>query len=561
MSDFFQAAPNLGNSFTGNRWLKAYLRHAMPAEIFRSVEAGLTAFGDLCAGPYRDLARQAEAQKPALVSSDPWGRRIDDIVLSPAWRALQDESAREGLVAIPYAREYGEWSRVLQFAKLYLFHPSSAFFSCPLAMTDGAAKLLQTFEAEPIHRQAFAHLTSQDPREFWTSGQWMTERSGGSDVSETATQARMEKGAWRLYGTKYFASATTAEIALALARKDGAPQGSRGLTLFLVHPRDASGAWNGVHVRRLKDKLGTQALPTAELDLEGCRGVQVGAEGGGVKTVATMLNITRLHNAICSLGETTRALEEMRDYSSKRIAFGAALDSHVLHVQTFAREEVTLLAGFLLTMELVHLLGREECGLGNADETAILRLMTPVCKLFTARAAVVSASEVVEGFGGAGYVEDVGIARHLRDAQVFPIWEGATNVLSLDMLRVVQNVSAFAAWASDVEARIARVSAPDLSAHATQLQSGLASLTEGVASMLAASDDEQAASSRELAFALAWTYASALAVSWADRETPGNRASLQPWLSSLIANIGTWHPRDAASIERSRAIWQSDLER
>lgn len=243
----------------------------------------------------------------------------------------------------------------------------------------------------------------------------------------------------------------------------------------------------------------------------------------------------------------------------KRIAFGATLDTQVLHVQTFAREEVSLLAGFLLTMELVHLLGREECGLGNADETAILRLMTPVCKLFTARAAVASASEVVEGFGGAGYVEDVGIARHLRDAQVFPIWEGATNVLSLDMLRVLQNVSAFAAWASDVEARIGRVSAPDLLAHATQVQSALASLTEGVASMLMASDEEQAASSRELAFALAWTYASALALSWAHRETPLNKASLQPWLSSLIANTGAWCPRDAASIERSRAIWTTNL--
>lgn len=307
MSDFFQTAPSLGNGFTGNRWLKAYLRSAMPTEIFAAVESGLTAFGDLCAGPYRDLARQADAQKPVLVSSDPWGRCMDEIVLSPAWRALQDESAREGLVAIPYAREYGEWSRVLQFAKLYVFHPSSAFFTCPLAMTDGAAKLLQTFGEGPLHREAFAHLTSQDPREFWTSGQWMTERTGGSDVSATATLARMEDGAWRLYGTKYFASATTAEIALALARKDGAPQGSRGLTLFLVQPRDASGAWAGVHVRRLKDKLGTQGLPTAELDLEGCRGVQVGADGAGVRTVATMLNITRLHNAICSLGETTRA--------------------------------------------------------------------------------------------------------------------------------------------------------------------------------------------------------------------------------------------------------------
>ncbi|MDB5650466.1 MAG: uncharacterized protein JWL62_1986 [Hyphomicrobiales bacterium] len=559
MSDFVQAPPRLRNGFTHNRWLHAWLRHKLPPAIFSAARDDLASFGEACARGYNDLARQAEAQPPLLVSHDPWGRRVDDIRLSSAWKALHDVSAREGLIAIAYEHEAGEWSRLLQFAKLYLFHPSSAFVSCPLAMTDGAAKVLRDFGTEPEHHEAFAHLTSRDPQQFWTSGQWMTESRGGSDVSATATCARREGASWRLTGAKYFASATTAEIALALARKDGAAQGSRGLTLFLAQPRDEHGAWRGVQVRRLKDKLGTRALPTAELDLDGLHAVQLGADGAGVKTVSTMLNITRLHNAICSLGEITRALEEMRDYSARRIAFGAPLDAHVLHVAAFAREEVKLLAGFLLTMQLVHLLGREECSAGRPAESNILRLMTPVCKLFTARAAVSAASEVVEGFGGAGYVEDVGIARHLRDAQVFPIWEGATNVLSLDMLRVLQKSEAMSALASDAEHRLASAQSEDLMLHVAKLQEFFAVLKWNVATLLEAPEEEQAASSRELGFHLAWAYAGVLAVSWAHAETPGNRALLQPWLSALLAQVHSWAPSGHGAIARARAIWNTDL--
>jgi putative acyl-CoA dehydrogenase len=121
----------------------------------------------------------------------------------------------------------------------------------------------------------------------------MTERSGGSDVSGSSRTARREGGEFRLDGVKWFSSATTAEIALALARIEGAPEGNRGLTLFLLELRDAAGELRGIRVERLKDKLGTRALPTAELTLDGAPARRVGEEGRGVATVATMLNVTR----------------------------------------------------------------------------------------------------------------------------------------------------------------------------------------------------------------------------------------------------------------------------
>ncbi|NJM10101.1 MAG: hypothetical protein HC883_04240 [Bdellovibrionaceae bacterium] len=279
MSEFFQEAPQLKNTFENDRWLKPYLRHKLPHEMFAHIEGDLHRLGQLCATEYFELARQAESEKPVHVPFDAWGRRTDEIKTSAAWRKMHEISALEGLISIGYKRTYREFSRLYQFAKLYLFHPSSAFYTCPLAMADGAARVLEIHGREEVHREAFSHLTSDSPQEFWTSGQWMTEKTGGSDVSQTSTEARFEDGRYLLSGTKWFSSATTSEIALALARLQGAPAGSRGLTLFMVPLREACGRLNNIEVLRLKDKLGTRALPTAELKLNGARAYKSGRSG------------------------------------------------------------------------------------------------------------------------------------------------------------------------------------------------------------------------------------------------------------------------------------------
>ena len=155
---------------------------------------------------------------------------------------------------------------------VYLLEPSMDVYACPLAMTDGAARTL--LDHGERRRSWSARSPGSPPgsrRSPWTSGQWMTERIGGSDVSGTETVARRDGDGWRLWGTKWFSSATTSEMALALARPEGNPPGSRGLALFYVETRTADGAPNGILVNRLKDKLGTRKLPTAELTLDGAR--------------------------------------------------------------------------------------------------------------------------------------------------------------------------------------------------------------------------------------------------------------------------------------------------
>lgn len=437
--DFLQKGPELTNIFESDVLLQAYLQTQFSSSQYAEIEKDLKSFGEKAATRLLALAEQAEREEPEHIPYDPWGKRIDDIRVSPAWKELHKVSAEEGLIAIGYERKWGSLSRLYQFAKLYLFHSSSAFYSCPLAMADGAARVLELeSKSDSRFKQAFEHLTSRDPQHFWTSGQWMTEKTGGSDVSGTQTVARAKGDAYELEGIKWFSSATTSEMALGLARIEGAPEGSKGLSLFYIPMRDADGRLNGIEVLRLKDKLGTKALPTAELRLKGTKAWRVGPEGQGVKWVATMLNITRLYNSICSVSQMRRALSLSYSYSEQRKAFGDYLENHPLHLHSLAGQQKLWAKAGLLTWQLSRLLGQEELGENSAEESILLRLLTPVAKLWTAKQCLAITSEAIESFGGAGYVEDTQLPVLLRNAQVFPIWEGTTNVLSLDVLRVVQ---------------------------------------------------------------------------------------------------------------------------
>jgi len=454
------------------------LARLLPADVHAGLEPQWRALGEAAAGPLEALAREAESSPPRHLPFDAWGRRVDEIHVSPAWRRLQDEAARWGLAAAPYDTGLGPWARLHQLALLMLYGPSSAVFTCHLAMTDGAARTLLEHADPDLAGRVVPHLTSRDPARLWTSGQWMTERAGGSDVSGTGTVARLVDGTWRLTGDKWFTSAVTSEVALTLARSDGAPGGSAGLSLFYLEQRRADGSRNGVVIHRLKDKLGTRALPTAELSLEGAAAVPVGGLGGGVKKITPLLNLTRFHNAANACGMMARLLQLLRDYARRRQVFGEPLARKPLHRETVAALAAEYEAGLALTVECARLLGRVDSREADDADRAGLRLLTPLAKLFTARQAVAVASEALEGFGGAGYVEDTGLPVWLRNAQVLPIWEGTTNVLALDVLRAAVKDGALDAWAARTRERIAAIGAGALAPTAAAL---CASLDEALA--------------------------------------------------------------------------------
>lgn len=510
--EFFQNGPELQNQYEADDVLKSYLRRKLPPALFSEVEPDLRRMGARVAGDILLLGNQAEAQPPRHVPYDPWGRRIDHIEVSQAWKELDRVSAEEGLIAIGYERKQAEWSRTYQLAKLFLFHPSSAIYSCPLAMTDGAARAIELYGDARLKEGAYRRLTSRDPKSFWTSGQWMTERTGGSDVSGTSTVARPIASGdgevqYRLYGSKWFTSATTSQMAMTLARIEGDEAGSRGLSLFYLELRDAKGALNGIRVGRLKDKLGTKALPTAELTLEGTPAQLVGGPGQGVKKISSLFNITRIYNSVCAVGYLRRGLALARDYASRRQAFGAPLADQPLHVETLAGLEVEYRAAFQLVFRLIELLGKEETGKATAAESSVLRLLTPVAKLYSAKQAIHGVSEVLEAFGGAGYVEDTGLPRLLRDAQVLSIWEGTTNVLSLDALRAIEKEGAFPPFLAEVRERLDSVRVPELSAAVASVREACARIERYLESH---GGVELVGGARSFAFALARTYSASL---------------------------------------------------
>ena len=428
---FLQTAPALGNQYDDDRALRSLLARLLPPEV-------LAAVGALAGGALYRFQLADRLNEPRLTQYDAWGARIDEIELTPLWREAERLAALRGIVATAYERAHGRFSRLHQFALAYLFTPSTDLYACPLAMTDGAAHTLRAHGHAELIARALPRLTSRDPATFWTSGQWMTETAGGSDVGRSETLARRgEDGAWRLYGRKWFTSAASSQMALTLARPEGAPPGGRGLALFYLETRDAQGRLQGIRVDRLKEKLGTRKLPTAELTLDGAPAVPVAGLAGGVRAIAPMLNITRTWNAVSACALMRRGLALACDYAGKRVAFGAPLAQKPLHRDTLAGLQAEFEGALHLAFRVAELLGRADAGELDEAGERLLRVLTPLAKLTTAKQAVALASEVVESFGGAGYVEDTGIPVLLRDSQVLSIWEGTTNVLALDALRAL----------------------------------------------------------------------------------------------------------------------------
>lgn len=435
---FNQYPPQLGNQYHHDRVLRSYLTRALPPEILLEIEPALLALGELSGGELYEMQLADRLNEPVLTHFDAWGNRIDHIEVTPLWQRAEKLAAEFGIVAAAYEGKYGRFNRIHQFALAYLFHPSTDVYTCPLAMTDGAARTLLISGNRELIERAVPRLTSRDPARFWTSGQWMTESTGGSDVGLSETVAQLnEAEEWQLYGRKWFTSATTAQMALTLGRPQGNPPGGKGLALFYVELRDEHGRLQNIEILRLKDKLGTRKVPTAELMLRGATAVPVMGLTDGVRNIVPMLHLTRTWNAVSAVAFMRRGLALARDYAQKRVAFGAPLSQKPLHVDTLAGLQAEFEAAFHLTFYLVELIGKDEAGDISEQEAHLLRMLTSIAKLTTGRQGVAVSSEVLEAFGGAGYVEDTGLPLLLRDAQVLPIWEGTTNVLALDTLRAL----------------------------------------------------------------------------------------------------------------------------
>jgi len=467
MSEFVQDAPRAPNRFRTDRALRLTLERLLPRDVFEHASIGLHRMGERTVAEIPALADRAEGNPPKLVTYDAWGKRVDRIEVDPAFERLVAIGQEEGMVALPYEAPYGAHTRIVQAALANLFDPVSATASCPLTMTDGAAWLLNKHD-KALAARYVPKLTARTGG--WTSGQWMTEKEGGSDVGRTSTVARdLGDGTFALTGTKWFTSATSANIALALARSEGAPEGSAALSLFLLELHRPDGSWNGISVRRLKDKMGTKAMPTAELDLVDTVAVPVGGIGRGVAKIASLLNIARLWAALAGPSSVGHLLAVARDYAGRREVFGKPLRDHLMHTAWLAQITSEYEAMLGLCFETAAQVGRAEHG----GTGALARLLTPLTKLSCARGGIAGCSELIESFGGAGYIEDTGLPRVFRNVHVHAIWEGTTNVLAHDVLRALAKRELGEEWLEFVSEKLAGVTHAALAPVTPRIQAAL----------------------------------------------------------------------------------------
>ncbi|XP_071485455.1 acyl-CoA dehydrogenase family member 11-like [Diadema antillarum] len=562
---FYQEKPRTGNVYLEDAPLQAYLQRYMPSAVLGPIVDDLERFGQRVCDEITDLGHECERSQPYVRHFDAWGNRIDDIITCEAWKKQKVISAEEGIVAIPYERNFGPWSRLYQAAKIILYSPSSGLYSCPLAMTDGAAKVFKKDDAlSELMGGAFSHLTTRDPQHFWTSGQWMTERRGGSDVAggtETLAYPQVD-GTFHLHGYKWFSSATDCDMTLALARivdENGQYQeGTRGLSLFYLETRTPEGALNGIEVQTMKNKLGTRQLPTAELLLDGTVAHLVSVPGQGVASIAPMLTITRYHNAASAVAAMRRIVHYARDYAFRRKAFGKLIVDWPLHVQTLSRMEVETRGAMAFLLDAAHLLGKEEAGEATEDDLNLLRLLVPILKLYTGKQAVSTVSEGLESIGGQGYIEDTGFPVMLRDAQVLSIWEGTTNILSLDVLRSImksrgQTMSTFFGQVQTRLAPFLQASNQDIQETAQLIGQACNSLQ----SFVVASTNQDPAylemAARDFAYSIGRTYIGLLLLEHAGwkHATEEDVSVAKRWCSQDLCPVSSQAQRGAYSIDSS----------
>ncbi|OJD20732.1 hypothetical protein ACJ73_07934 [Blastomyces percursus] len=489
---FFQAQPTIPPQYYEDAAFRRIISLYLPSPLPSSIDEDLSRFSRLVLSrSHMAYAAEAERNQPYLRPLSTFGveNKQDPLVTSEGWRKLRDRGIEEGMVALAYADAQShnggntgaQWNnRAYQFIKYFLWTPSAALVTCPSAMSDGAAKMLGRHLNGPdgaIFTEARNRLISRDSSLAWTSGQWMTERKGGSDVRGTETVGRklsVEEqnaskgfdelgyplGPWQLDGFKWFSSATDANMAIMLAKTG--PNGQISAFYAPLRRKVPGGAegeteLNGVRIQRLKNKLGTKTLPTAELELKGMRGYLIGKEGDGVREISTILNITRVHNMAGAVGGWARGLAISRAYAKVRVARGKLLTEMPAHVRALARDHVMYRGQLHLFHFVASLLGISEgrdSRLTQATQAsilptnvqqsgALLRLITPMGKAQTALRAINGIRACMENLGGVGYLENedpvLNVARILRDACVLSIWEGTTDIMADDLVRVVKS--------------------------------------------------------------------------------------------------------------------------
>ena len=449
---FNQPAPLVGyNLFEGNRPLRDALKFNAP----QVDTAPLAALGRvLGSAGMQEHARLANVHTPQLHSHDRFGRRVDQVEFHPSYHVLMQAAVGAGLHGSPWADE-GASAHVQRAAGFMIFTELEPSVLCPVSMTYAVTPALRSNAA--IYRDWGAKLASRDydpalkpwrDKPGLTMGMGMTEKQGGSDVRANTTSAQADGvddwGArYRITGHKWFFSAPMCDAFLVLA------QTSSGLSCLFLPRVLPDGSLNAIRIQRLKDKLGNKANASSEVEFHEATAWLVGDEGRGVPQILAMGTMTRLDCALGTSGLMRQALSIALNHTSQRQAFGKRLIDQPLMRNVLADLALESEASTALAIRLARAFDRQD----DAHESAMARLLTPVAKFWICKRGSHFAQEAMECLGGNGYVEEGGegiMARIYREMPLNSIWEGAGNIMALDLLRAIRKADAAAALAQEL---------------------------------------------------------------------------------------------------------------
>ncbi|TDL31932.1 isovaleryl-CoA dehydrogenase [Jeotgalibacillus sp. S-D1] len=445
--------------------LLSILQKKLSPALFEYAKRELNLFYEQCYREFDERAAYTDRDgQPKLVRYDKYGKDVSEVWVNDGYKKTVQSAYNTGIVAynhkpIPELGAKGNY--LYSYAQGYLLSQVEPGFYCPVTLTMATAYLLDHYADEEVKERFLPHVLSTGETTLFEGATFLTEQQGGSDVGANKVRAEKTGNSYRITGEKYFASnAGQAGVAAVLARLDGAPEGTKGLSLFMVPWRKEDGSLNHVSIKRLKDKLGVRAVPSAEVVFEGAEAYLVGDPARGFYYMMEALNLSRVCNSTASLGIMKRALKEGYEYVCQRESFGQYLIDFPMTQETIvrlqARYEVQLSALF----ESIELFDRVVSGDVEVsyEDIALNRLYIALIKSRTAEEAIDFSHEAIELHGGNGYIEEFVAPRLLRDAQVLTVWEGTENILALEVLRLIKKFDAHKLLFEDLTRRLAGVS-------------------------------------------------------------------------------------------------------
>ncbi|KAJ5278699.1 hypothetical protein N7478_004071 [Penicillium angulare] len=528
---FILSPAALKNPSTSDQVLQRILQWHVPEDLLAKFAPDLNRFGrEAISEEINSLIGNAETQEPYIKTRNVWGARYnaDRLVTSTGWKELGKWGVKNG-------------SKFLGEVELMVYEFNSVVG-------------LGYEEEYGSHRRIVQHALKLIARENnWISAQWMTERPGGSDVRNSETFAvysplttktgrfgTIEEGDYLLSGFKFFCSATDCNIVLLLAKTE-----SGELSLFVAptvktvknsegQPREIS---NGIRIHRLKNKMGTKELPTAEVELQSVRAHLIGPKDRGIATIALLLNTTRTHNFITALSCLRRALDIAKSFARTRTTIDQELWSFPMHLNVLSQLEVKHRGWMQLAFFTSSLLSYVDNGfpkeapgvfsvLARSPKIAniVLRAFTSTSKAVICKSATLAFQECQEAMGGVGYIDEpeepeFNVSRLWRDTASNSVWEGTTNVLASETVRHLtngRNLNLFDSWMSDA---MSQVAANELKAKLSNVWAELkiriaaGQTTDGLVNVLSVG--------RQVMFTLAWLVCGTLLALDAQRDNDG----------------------------------------